>query len=280
MFRYALCASPGAAQNEPVLFRGNFDGLFSQAKELGYDGVEIHLRDAVEADAQQLTRLSEKTGVRIAAIATGLAKRIDGLTLINPDEKERRRAIARLEGHIDLAARFGCPIIIGSMRGNLPQGSGAQAAYRLLVSSVKELAAYIGDKNCSIAFEAINRYENNYLNTASETAAFLEEVDSKKAGMMLDTFHMNIEETDMCTALWEHRGTLLHVHIADNTRFFPGSGSIDFNAVLRTLRQCGYSGWLSMEYLPVPDENTAAAQGITRMKQIEKTAGILAETKR
>jgi sugar phosphate isomerase/epimerase len=277
MFQYALCASPGAAYHEPVLFREDFSKLFPKAKELGFSGVEIHLRDAAEVDAEQLALLSGKSGVKVAAIATGLAKRIDGLTLINPDEAERRHAIQRLKGHIDLAARFGCPIIIGSMRGNLPQGVDA---YRLLVSSVKELADYMNGKNCSIAFEAINRYENNYLNTASEVAVFLKQVGSEKVGMMLDTFHMNIEETDMCAAIWEQRDSLMHIHLADNTRLFPGSGSIDFSALLRTLRQSGYSGWLSMEYLPCPNEETAARQGIEHMKLIEKTSALLAEVTR
>ncbi|MDR1931895.1 MAG: sugar phosphate isomerase/epimerase [Spirochaetales bacterium] len=270
MFQYALCASPGAALHEPVLFREDFDKLFPKAKELGFGGVEIHLRDAADADADMLEKLSRASGVKVAAIATGLAKRIDGLTLIDTDEAGRRRAIQRLKGHIDLAARFGCPVIIGSMRGNLPSGDAASEAYRLLAASIRELADYTGSKNCSIAFEAINRYENNYLNTAAETAAFLKEVNSEKVGMMLDAFHMNMEETDMHAALWEHRDKLLHVHLADNTRLFPGSGSLDFKALLRTLRQCGYGGWLSMEYLPLPDEETAALWGIEYMKGIEK----------
>jgi sugar phosphate isomerase/epimerase len=273
MFHYALCASPGAAQHEPVLFRGDFAGLFPKAEKMGFDGVEIHLRDAADADPEQLEKLSGASGVKVAAIATGLAKRVDGLTLINPDKTERRRAIERLKGHVDLAARFGCPVIIGSMRGNLPPGNAGQDAYHLLVSSIQELADYMSGKNCSIAFEAINRYENNYLNSAAETAAFLKQVGSEKVGMMLDVFHMNIEETDTCAALWEYRDKIIHVHLADNTRLFPGSGSIDFKAILRTLRQCGYTGWLSMEYLPRPDEETAALRGIEYMKEIEKAAG-------
>jgi sugar phosphate isomerase/epimerase len=271
MFRYALCASPGAAPHEPVLFRGGFDTLFSRAKQLGFDGVEIHLRDAGEVDAEQLEKLGRASGVEVAAIATGLAKRIDGLTLIDPDETRRRLAIQRLRGHIDLAARFGCPVIIGSMRGNLPEEAvAARNAYSLLVDSIRELEEYMSGKNCSIAFEAINRYENNYLNTARETAAFLKEAGGGKTGMMLDTFHMNIEETGMCAALREHRDRLIHIHLADNTRLFPGSGAIDFKALLRTLLSCGYGGWLSMEYLPRPDEETAARRGIQYMQEIEK----------
>jgi sugar phosphate isomerase/epimerase len=275
LFKYALCASPGAALHEPVLFRESFEKLFSGAKELGYDGVEIHLRDAADVDAEHLACLSEESGVMVAAIATGLAKRIDGLCLISPDEKERRRAIERLYGHIKLAEKFGCPVIIGSLRGNLPAGEAGSGAYKLLEASIKELVLYMKDRNCSIAFEAINRYENNYLNTAAETEKFLKQVGSEKVGMMLDTFHMNIEETDMYAALWEYRNSLIHVHLADNTRLFPGSGTIDFKALLRTLRQCGYGGWLSMEYLPGPDEETAAREGIEYMRRLEKTASAL-----
>jgi sugar phosphate isomerase/epimerase len=74
----------------------------------------------------------------------------------------------------------------------------------------------------------------------------------------------------MCAALREHRDKLIHVHLADNTRLFPGSGSIDFRAFLRTLLSCGYGGWLSMEYLPRPDEETAARRGIEYIKETEK----------
>ena len=116
MLNYAICASEGAALHEPVLFRGSYTDAFAYAGGLGYKGLEIHLRDAAAADAGALAQASAATGVRVAAVATGLAKRVDGLSLIDDDKAGRRAAVQRLKGHLDLAARFGCTVIIGSMR--------------------------------------------------------------------------------------------------------------------------------------------------------------------
>jgi len=270
MFRYAVCASPGAALSEPVLYRGSLEKVFGFAAGLGFDGVEIHLRDASEVDGALLAALSERSGVRVAAVATGLARRVDGLTMIDPDAGARRRCVERLKGHIDLAAEFGCPVVVGSTRGSLPSGEEGRTAYRRLVESVRELAQHIGDRNCSITFEAINRYENNYLNTAAETAAFLDDVGDARVGMLLDTYHMNIEEPDLCMAFWRQREKVSHIHLSENTRRFPGSGAVDFRRFLQTLQTADYRGWLSLECLPLPDEETAAGKGLAYMKMIEE----------
>lgn len=263
-----LCASKGAAQTEPVLYRGEYEGLFKHAKSLGFDGVEIHLREAADVDAEQLLRESERSGVALAAIATGLAKRIDGLELVARDEAARLRAIRRLEEQIDLAHIFGCQIIIGSMRGNIPAEDGTGETRALLLRSMRHLADYIQNKNCGIVFEAINRYENNYLNTAGETADFVQELGSPKVKVLLDTFHMGIEEKDPAAAIRAIGKHLGHIHLADNTRSYPGSGVTNFSAILRALRDIDYEGWLSFEYLPLPDEDTAARRGLEYIRHL------------
>lgn len=262
MLNYAICASEGAALHEPVLFRGSYTDAFAYARDLGYKGLEIHLRDAAAADAGALAQASAATGVRVAAVATGLAKRVDGLSLIDDDKAGRRAAIERLKGHLDLAARFGCTVIIGSMRANVPSPDRREECYAVLADSIKYLADYIADKNCTIVFEAINRYENNYLNNAAETADFIDRIGSDKVLMLLDTFHMNIEERDMCAPLRDYAKYLGHIHFADNTRWYPGQGQIKFEAIVRTLEEVGYDKWVSMEYLPLPDEATAGRKGM------------------
>ena len=77
--------------------------------------------------------------------------------------------------------------------------------------------------------------------------------------MLLDTYHMNIEE---CSWTEPYRrvmksGKLFYAHVGDNNRLSPGQGLIDFPAILRTLREIGYDGWLTAELLPRPDGDTA-----------------------
>lgn len=263
-----LCASRNAAWYEPVLYRGEYDRLFAFAKNLGFDGVEIHLRSAKDIDPMELLCHAQTTGMDIAAIATGLAKRIDGLTLIAPSHTERNAAIKRLKDMIDLASLFGSHVIIGSLRGNIPTNEQKSVIEKRLLEAMLEVAAYIENKNCDIVFEAINRYENNYLNTAEETLEFISRINSTKVKLLLDTFHMNIEEQDICQAIKKSGNLLGHVHLADNTRHYPGHGMIDFKSILKTLAEINYDGWLGFEYLPIPDEETAAKRGYATISKI------------
>ena len=100
MLQVAFCASENAAMQEPVLFRGRLDQSFSLAKKLGYDGVELHIRDASEIDTQALFRQNETTGIKVAAIGTGLAARVDGLSLA---DKMRLDAVRLLRGLRDVS---------------------------------------------------------------------------------------------------------------------------------------------------------------------------------
>ena len=270
MLKYSLCVSHGASRSEPVLFRGEYGDAFLYAKQLGFEGIEIHLRDAKDVDANQIIRESQNQKVAVAGIATGLAQRIDHLSLIDSDKSRRQEAIDRIKGHLDLAAVFGCTVIIGSMRSNIPIPEQGRQCRALLLDSVKSLADYIENKNCSIVFEAINRYENNYLNTAEETSSFLNQINSKKIKMLLDTFHMNIEETNMERAIFNFGKQLGHVHLADNTRRYPGSGQIDFSKIIKALAEIHYGGWCSMEYFPLPSEAAAARAGLRHVQKIEQ----------
>lgn len=269
-FKYAICASKGAGIQEPVLFRGEYMDALIFARNVGAQGIEIHLRDACDVNGEELLEQSRKQNIKIAGIATGLAKRIDGLSLVADCRLDRDAAIERVKGHLDLAHKFGCPVIIGSMRSNIPSPEADNEYRRRLKESVRILADYIEGKNCSIIFEAINRYENNYLNTAEETAEFIHGIGSGKVNMLLDLFHMNIEETNTSSALRKYRDIIGHIHIADSNRHYPGGGQMDFEGIMKTLKEIRYEGWLSLEYLPIPEEREAALKGMEFITQVEK----------
>ena len=269
LFRYAVCASEGAALKEPVLYRGSYPDAFEYVRSIGGQGVEVHVRNAATADRDALHRASEKTGVAVSGVATGLAKRVDGLSLVDDDPVRRAEAVSRVKGHIDLAEEFGCTVVIGSMRDNIPSPERREETLTRLYEGMVECAEYISGKNCSIVFEAINRYENNYFNTAEETAAFVDRIGSPQIRVLLDTFHMNIEERDMSAAIRLLGDRLGHFHLADNNRWYPGQGTIDFRASLLALHEIGYKGYLSCEYLPLPDEKTAAAKGLAYMLALD-----------
>ena len=269
-YAYALCASENAGPKEPVLCRDNYIEAMHFAKRLGFGGIEIHVRDAGEVDGEALKKASQETEIQIGGIASGLAKRIDGLSLVAEDPAQRARAIQRVKGHLDLAEIFGCSVVIGSMRDNVPSDDMLPEYLKRLADSVQELADYIRGKNCGILIEAINRYENNYLNTAKETVDFIKGNQTDQVKLLLDLYHMNIEARINAQAILDSGAYLGHVHISENNRRYPGDGQVDFASALKALEAIDYQGWLSFEYLPIPSEEEAARRGLEYMQKLEK----------
>jgi sugar phosphate isomerase/epimerase len=110
--------------------------------------------------------------------------------------------------------------------------------------------------------EPLNRYESDFINNVDEALAFLSVVDHPALGVVLDTFHMNIEERSWTDPFRRAMaaGKLWHVHVGDNNRLALGRGLIDFHAILLALGSAGYEGFLSAELLAWPDPDAAARQ--------------------
>jgi sugar phosphate isomerase/epimerase len=114
-----------------------------------------------------------------------------------------------------------------------------------------------------LALEPINRYETMLIKTTAQGLYLLERVVADNFGLLLDTFHMNIEEPDIQASIRRCGPHIFHFHVADSNRWYPGAGHLDFRAILKTLFATGYPGWVSGEFLPKPDAETAAQKSIT-----------------
>jgi len=113
------------------------------------------------------------------------------------------------------------------------------------VPILAELCRFASDHAVKLVLEPLNRYSTPHCSTARDALAIASQVDS--LGMMLDTFHMNIEEDSFEDALRAAGKRLWHTHFADNNRKMPGSGHIDFGIIVRCLQDIGYSGYASFE---------------------------------
>jgi sugar phosphate isomerase/epimerase len=106
--------------------------------------------------------------------------------------------------------------------------------------------------------EPINRYETDFIFSAADGMRLVEDLDCANFGLMLDLFHMNIEDVSIEDGLRQAGDRLWHVHIADSSRRYPGSGHLDYDSIFATLADMGYGGYVSAEILPLPDPDTAA----------------------
>jgi len=236
------------------------------AAELGYDGVELAVRDPGATDANAVARSLRDARLQVPAIGTGQAFLADGLSLSHPDEGERRRAIERMEAHIHFAAQFGAAVIVGLLRGRI---SGASAAtHHRLEQSLDAILPLAEREKVPVLIEPINRYETDLLSTVDEVVSLADRVGSPVLAVLADTFHMNIEEVSIEAALRSAGARLRHIHAADSNRWAPGWGHLDFPSIIKTLRGIGYRGFLSAEILPRPDARAAAHQFIEYLRPL------------
>lgn len=257
---------------EALTFKGNVFEGFKMAKDLGYDGVEIAIRDPGSFPVDVLEEAINRLGMKISAIGTGLAYLAEGLSLSHRDEDVRKKAVERLKSHVDLAERLDTLVIVGLIRG---KAEGRNDALDLLRDSMNEVCDYAASKGVTIVLEPLNRYESDFLNTAEETLEFIKSLKCDNVGLLLDTFHMNIEEKDPVETIVRSAAWLKHFHVADSNRWAPGYGHIDFPTIFHALKNIGYEGFMTVESLPKPgDAKTAAAAAVEFLREIESEVGI------
>lgn len=252
----------------PVPFQGGLVKAMHKVSQMGFDAVEIHIRNPGDLDANSMADAAQQSGITIAAIGTGLEHTLNGLSLTSPDPQARRRASERYHGHIDLASRFGATVFVGLCRGSAPAEKARAEYLERLTGELIPLAIYAEQRNVTLSLEPIVRSMTNLLNTTRETLEYLGQPGLEQIRLLMDTYHMYYEDENIMEAFLMCSGRIEHIHISDSDRKFPGSGRIDFTAVGDCLVEMGYDKAVSLEIPPDPDGETAAGRGLEWMKGI------------
>jgi sugar phosphate isomerase/epimerase len=167
-----------------------------------------------------------------------------------------------------VAARFNAVIIIGLIRGIVKLGVSQEQAEAWLCEALQECCHAALPEGVRLALEPINRYECSLINDTKQGLDLAKKVGASNFGLLLDTFHMNIEEASLEDSIQRCGQHIFHFHVADSNRWYAGAGHIDFVSILAALKGTGYTGWVSGEFLPRPDAETAARQNIEYLKAI------------
>ncbi len=207
----------------------------------GYDGVEL-LGDLARYRPKAVRRTLGEHGLAVLALTP-----LD-YDLAHPDTSVRAQAVDYYQRLLDFAVTVGCPIVschgaVGRVRAIATQAE----EYDLLVHSLKLLARHAQNLGLTIALECLNRYESHLLNTAAQALQCLADVGSPAVGVLLDAYHMNIEEADPAAAIRAAGQHLALFHVADSNRQAVGRGHTDFAGLLRALREIGYDGSIIVE---------------------------------
>ena len=264
--KLSIVLSTQPAQFQAATFKGDLEANLSQIASLGYNGVELAIRDPKLIDLDLLDRLVRAHNLSVPAIGTGQAWGEESISFTDPDPEVRFAAIERIKSHTPVAAHFGAVIIIGLLRGIVEPGVDHTQAIDWLVEALRECSETARPHGVRLALEPINRYETTLINNAAEGLDLIERVGAENFGLLLDTFHMNIEEADIQASIRACGKHIFHFHVADSNRWYPGAGHLDFDSTLTELFTTGYQGWISGEFLPKPDAGAAAQESIVYLR--------------
>ncbi len=250
MKKCIVISTPGAKFSALAL-REDFEKSLRRVADLGYDGAELAIRDPNRVDVKAIKKLLQQYQLSVPAIGTGQAYGEEGLSFTDPDPAIRKKAVQRIKDQMNLAVELGGPqVIIGLIRGKAQPKMDQEEAGKYLIQCLLECLDF--KPEITLTLEPLNRYETDLYNDTLSAKAVLDKVEKSNLRMLLDTFHMNIEEPDMVESILQVRDRISHVHFADSNRWAPGCGHIDFKKILNALKKIGYKGAISAEILPRP----------------------------
>ncbi len=266
--KLSIVFSTHQAQFEAVAYKGDFETNIAKIAGWGYDGVELAIRDPDLINADTFVSILTDHGLKVPAIGTGQAWGEERLSFTNPNAEVRNAAVNRIKRQIQLAQRFNALVIIGLIRGVTPPGQTQVQSMRFLTQCLQECLEDASAQGVCLALEPLNRYETDLINTTTNGLELIHQIGSPNLGLLLDTFHMNIEEADIEESIRLCGNHIFHFHVADSNRKYPGAGHLDFLSIVNALYATGYQGWISGEFLPDPDSDTAAQRSITMIRNI------------
>ena len=268
MFKLSVVVTPVEAEFKAVARVRTLKEAAEKVAEHGFEGVELSLLDPKAYEPGALERVLSEHSLELPAFSTGLNFLRYGYSLSSPDPSLREAAVKRLKDFVDLAEPLGAGVVVGLMRGKTLGGLSREDAYRLMLRGLREVCRYAEEKGVAVLFEPLNRYETDLVNTVDEGLRVLEEVGSPALKLLLDTFHMNIEEARIEESVRRAKGKIGHFHVADSNRLAPGMGHLDFRSILGALKDTGYTGFLSVEVVIKPSLEAVLETAARTLKPI------------
>ncbi len=207
----------------------------------GYDGVELK-GDLKLYDPAEVKAILDDHGLAVLSLTP------DDVDLPHPDAEVRAKAVDYYLRLLDFAAAVESPMVgCHGAVGRIRPVTAYEQEYVNYVVGVQRIAERAQELGLQLAIEVLNRYESHLLNTAEEAVRFVEEVGAPNVGILLDAYHMNIEEADLASAIRAAGEHLFLFHAAGSNRQAVGRGHTDFAGVVRALRGIGYSGSIIIE---------------------------------
>lgn len=241
------------------------DEVFRKISEHGFQAVEIAVEDPAVLDKQVVKLALEKYNlVPVVCAAFGSSR-----DLTHHDPAIHQQCFEYIEECLQCAVAWGANFVAGPMYSAvgktrmLPPAQRA-AEWQLAVKNLGIACEMAADYNCMLAIEPLNRFESDLVNTANDVVRMIRDINHPAAKIMLDSFHMNIEESDPYAAIITAGQDLIHMQISENHRGIPGRGITPWTRYRDALKAIRYSSVVSIESFTPQNQELAGAVCIWR----------------
>lgn len=249
---------------------------FDRAASFGYDVLEVCVEQPGLVTAEVLLEHAARTGLQVGVCGAFGPER----DVSHEDADRRTAALDYLRGCVDLAAAVGSPHVAGPMyaptgqtRMLSPQDRARQRDRA--TDSLRQVADYAGGRGVRLAIEPLNRFETDLVNTVDQGLELCDAIGADNVGLLIDTFHMNIEEKSLGDAVRLAGDRVFHVQVSENDRGTPGSGHIRWDDFFGALRAIDYAGQIVVEsFLPTVTE---IARAVSLWRPVAPSMDALAE---
>jgi len=241
-------------------FRSTDVELLKSIAALGFQAVELPIEDPALVDAAALKPVLEDLGLQ-AHVCGAFGP---GRDLTNPDATVRADTRRYIDACLDIAATLNARNFAGPMYSQVGKArqlppDERKREWDLAVAELKLVSASAADRGLSLALEPINRFETDLVNTTADSLRMIREIDHPAAKVMIDTFHMTIEEADLGAAIRAAGKDLIHVQVSENHRGVTGTGLTPWTSFRDALVEIGYSGSIVIESFTPDNRDLAGA---------------------
>ena len=238
----------------------SISGIFSKIAEMGFDAVEIAAEDPGVIDGKAVKKGLEEYGLQAVVCAAFGPSR----DLTNDDISVHENCFAYITSCFDLCNTLETSFLAGPMysavgKARMVPPEQRKKEWNLAVKNLRTVCQMAEARNLEIALEPLNRFESDLVNTADDVGRLVKDIAHPAAKIMLDGFHMNIEEPDIEKAIISAGDKLIHFQVSENYRGTPGTGQTRWDAYKRGLEAINYKGVVSIESFTPENKELAGA---------------------
>lgn len=222
--------------------------LFPKIKAFGFDAVEIPIEDPEIIDAKVVDQALKDHGLGVIVCgAFGPAR-----DLTHEDPNVHRNCFDYINKCFDFCNIWGASFLAGPMysavgKTRMLPPDEREKDWKLAVHNLRTVCKMAKTHALQVALEPLNRFESDLINTAEDVVRLVQDIDHPAAKILLDGFHMTIEERDLEQAINSSGRHLIHVQVSENHRGIPGTGLTNWQAIKKGLENIQYKGTVSIE---------------------------------